>query len=193
MGISTYLVYLFLVTNYPLEHVVISVVCRTYIFKQLDGINKMFKDGDKRAIDPKLAVLTLVVPTGHGSYCVLHRCLWDLNTPLAMIDMYCEEILRDIGLGYVVAFEMAKYMKSVVETLRKSREHTISSSTRMGPDIIIPRAIANKESIRFPVVLKSIEDAERLKEALKDVDFGHEETALELSQKNCADDPMTME
>ena len=153
----------------------------------------MFKDGDKRALDPKLAVLTLVVPTHHESYFVLHRCIWDLNTPLAMINMYCEEILRYIGLGLVVAHEMAKYMKSLVETVRKSREHTINPAARMGSDIIIPQKSVNSKAIRFPVVLKSKEDAERLKEALKDVEFGHEGTVLELSHKNASDDAMMME
>jgi hypothetical protein len=42
-------------------------------------------------------------------------------------------------------------------------------------------------------VLKSKEDAERLKEALKDVEFGHEGTVLELSHKNASDDAMMME
>lgn len=138
----------------------------------------MFKDGDKRTLDPKLVVLTLVVPIGHESYCVFHRCIWDLNTPLAMIDMYCEEILRDIGLGSHVAYELAKHMRSVVDGMRKSREHFIDPVAKMGSDILITRENEEYEHIRFPVVLKSIQDAERLRETLQDVDYGMEGTVL---------------
>ena len=159
-------------------HVFVTPLCRSYILKQLDGMNRMFKDGDKRALDPKLTVLTMVVPIHYESYCVLHRCLWDVHTPLAMIDMYCEEILRDIGLGYIVAHELANHMKSVVEGLRRVRDQTVNPTARMGSDILIHEDTTAFETIRFPVVLKTMEEAERLKESLRTVDFGMEGTVL---------------
>lgn len=163
-------------------HMVINLpvyFCRSYIYKQLDRMNKMFKDADRRTMDPELIVLTLIVPLGDDkSYCLFHRCLWDLSTPLAMVDVYCQEVISDIGLGSSVAHALCMHMQSLVEDSRKSEEKVANTIVRTGPDILLQKNARSHERIRFPVVLKRIEDAERLKKVLQDVDYGMEGDVL---------------
>lgn len=132
---------------------------------QLDSINKLFHDGDKRCMEPKLVVLTVMVPLGSHTtapdgehFYLYHRCLWDAHSPCAFVDVYCNEIVGDLGLGSSAAHALSVEMKSRLDDIRKKKIVPKVVEAKVGSDIIVDV----KQS--FPVVLKvnSKEEAERL-------------------------------
>lgn len=138
---------------------------RSFIVSQLDSINKLFHDGDKRCMEPKLVVLTVMVPLdthtnehSGGQYYLYHQCLWDAHSPCAFVDVYCNEIVSDVGLGSSVAHALSVEMKSRLDDIRKKKVVPKVVEAKVGSDIIVE----DKKS--FPVVLKvnSKEEAERM-------------------------------
>jgi hypothetical protein len=200
-----------------------------HIYKQLDEINVLFKDGDRRSSDPRIFVFNCVVPImgsdtisggneagtagetdnhhnhhtgneGHAGienvkgdgaetgthfqqgYFLAHRFLWDLNTPVGMMDVYCQEVCSDIGLGVGVARALREKVESEVNVLRKALRSSGSAGT--GPKKV-PEGYIEFESktgeaivrdcsrIKFPVVIKgSAREAMELEARMRRIGMG---------------------
>lgn len=149
-----------------------------HIYRQLDAMNELFKDGDRRSNDPRIFTLNYAVPIRCG-YFLVHRCLWDLWTPLAYLDVYCQEVCGDLGLGVHVARALRSKMATDLDFLRKELRPSSSAPPRSVPDGFIEvetatgEAIVKTSSIKFPLVLKGTAD---------------EAAALEVKMRRTTDD-----
>lgn len=150
-----------------------------HIHKQLDAMNELFKDGDRRSNDPRIFVLNYAVPIKEGFFLV-HRCLWDMWTPLAFLDVYCQEICGDIGLSVGVARALRSRMSADVNLLRKELRPSSNAPPRSIPEGFIEvepatgASIVKKCKVRFPLILKgNIEEATALEAKMRAVTDEH--------------------
>ena len=150
-----------------------------HIYKQLDAINELFKDGDRRSNDPRIFTLNYAVPIMDGCFLV-HRCLWDLWTPLAYLDVYCQEVCGDLGLSVDVARALRTRMATDLNFLRKELRPSSSAPPKSVPEGFVEvetatgEAVIRPSRIKFPLILKgSADEAAALEakmRAAKDVD-----------------------
>ena len=134
-----------------------------HIYKQLDAINELFKDGDRRRNDPRIFRLNYAVPVRDG-YHLVHRCLWDLSTPLAYLDVYCQEVCGALGLSVDVARALRVRMATDLNFLRKELRPSSGVPPKRVPDGFVEveaatgGAIVKPSKIKFPLILRGSAD-----------------------------------
>ena len=154
-------------------------MCSAFIKVQLEQANRIFHDAEGRRVDPEVVVLTIVAPIGtspesDGEYMLLHRCYWDIHTPHAMVDVYCGDVVNDMGFDSSTADRLSRCMKSEIDAMRQTPVSAPQDTSRR--DILVD----SKQKMVFPIVIKGGRDvAERLKESLKDVPFGQEQGLMQ--------------
>lgn len=158
----------------------IPCLCRAFIKVQLEQANRLFHDAEGRRLDPEVVVLTIVAPivarknqdNDEEEYMLLHRCYWDIHTPHAMVDVYCGDVVNDMGFDSSTAQLLSSCMKSEIDAIRQ-KSVTAPKDTRSDTRDIL---VDTKNKVVFPIVIKGGRDvAEKLKESLKDVPFGEEQ------------------
>eukprot|EP00889_Picochlorum_renovo_P006940 jgi/Picre1/33970/NNA_001447.t1 len=151
---------------------------------QLEQANRLFHDAEGRRLDPEVVVLTIVAPIvarknqdTDEEYMLLHRCYWDIHTPHAMVDVYCGDIVNDMGFDSSTAQLLSMCMKSEIDAIRQQSVTAPKDTRGDTRDILVD----TKTKMVFPMVIKGGRDvAERLKESLKDVPFGEEECLMDV-------------
>lgn len=151
------------------------------IQKQLESTRRLFTDQIHKEITTgkqRLAVVHVMSEVGKD-YCIFDRVVWDLNNPLAMIDVYCGTVVDTLGLGSMAAYTMAKEMRREVERLRKDLKVKIEGGTKDTELLcnVNPVRDAPVSLIRLPSVFK-VSVANKLKECLKDCPVGKEDEYL---------------
>ena len=160
----------------------------------------MFKDvDDQRHEDTdrqNIAVVQVVSEVGKD-YCIFDRVVWDLNNPLAMVDVYCGSVVDTLGLGSMAAYTMAKEMRKEVERLRQDgsvnlkKEEGAVDNKELMCDVACPvRDVASSSVFwKLPSVFKT-SIAKKLKECLKDCPIGKEDEYLNALVVRVKDDEM---
>ena len=150
-----------------------------HIYRQLDAMNDLFKDGDRRSHDPRVFVFNCVVPVREGFWLV-HRCLWDIYTPLAMLPVYCQEVCGDLGLGVGVAGGLKAKLEEHANALRKEVRGKDGQNGKVpegfvevDPAAMTGSGVLRESPVKFPVVLKgTAEEAAALEGKMKALAFG---------------------
>ena len=164
--------------------------------KQLESTSRMFKADAQRHLEAdrqNLAVVHVVSEVGKG-YCIFDRVVWDLNNPLAMVDVYCGTVVDTLGLGSMAAYTMAKEMKKEVERLRHDGSVNVKNEDgSVGKNKLLVdvdggpvRDVVSSLALKLPSVFKT-SVANKLKECLKDCPIGQEDEHIKLDD----DDEMT--
>ena len=155
------------------------------IENEINTASHMFKDACKDIERRQMtrAVVTVVAPL-HTQHCIVHRTIWNLSSPIRMVDVYCQHVANDLGLGSMNGHVFGREMKKEVQRLRDNmNDATLVDTSAQG--IILQDATIgdgkNRNTRRWPVIVKA-EVAHAMKQALQRCPFGEEDAVLEQLQ-----------